>query len=76
VSELESEYTKALFPDERFLANVRESRDNGFEHVCSICGGGIVDSEQFHDTGCPLDPEHEQFLEASREWQAKQEGGG
>jgi hypothetical protein len=76
VSGLENEYTKALFPDEKFLTNVRESRDNGFENVCSICGGGITGSEQFHNTGCPLDPEHEQFLEAAAEWQAKQEGVG
>jgi hypothetical protein len=50
-------YVEAAFPDEEFLRNVRESRDLGFEEVCSVCGGwvGQTPDDSYHHPGCALD---------------------
>ena len=41
----------------RFLKNVREARENGFENLCPCCGCGIHDDSDFHDDGCTEYPE-------------------
>lgn len=44
----------AAFDSERFMKNVEDARDCGFDVVCSECGVGIADETDTHDTGCPL----------------------
>lgn len=46
-----------MVDEERFIHNVADARDNGFELVCAQCGIGMTDDEfedaDAHDTGCP-----------------------
>lgn len=42
---------------ERFIANVVESRENGFEQVCAECGTGLYDESDMHARGCSKVPE-------------------
>ena len=40
-------------PCERFMANVREARENGYDRLCAHCGVGVYDDSDMHDRGCP-----------------------
>lgn len=42
---------------ERFLRNVREAQENGFDLVCGCCGVGLADESDMHDLGCVHYPE-------------------
>lgn len=61
--------TSAEPDDERFMENVVEARENGYDRVCAGCGCGMVDDSDIHERDCPLDPDPgrlERELRASR----------
>jgi hypothetical protein len=39
--------------DDRFMENVREARDNGYDRVCAACGVGVYDESDIHERSCP-----------------------
>ena len=41
-----------VLTDEKFMANVREARENGHDIVCVECGSGIFDDSDIHDREC------------------------
>ena len=43
-----------MTPEEaaRFIPNVIEARENGYEEVCAECGVGIYDDTDMHERGC------------------------
>jgi hypothetical protein len=62
---------------EKFLGNVREAREDGFDLVCATCGVGMTDTDdERHDDWFECSPGHEQFLAMAQEWAAKQKAKG
>lgn len=41
-------------PDDEFMKNVVEARDNGFDFLCAYCGVGLYDESDIHDRYCSL----------------------
>lgn len=39
--------------DEKFMANVREALENGYDLCCARCGVGIHDESDMHERRCP-----------------------
>jgi hypothetical protein len=50
----------------RFLENVLEARENGYDLVCVECGGGIYDDGDLHDRGCSRDPDPDRIAREAR----------
>jgi hypothetical protein len=58
--------------DDRFLKNVREARENGYDLCCSECGAGIYDDSDDHDFYCSHNPEKAKNEARRASWIAKQ----
>lgn len=47
-------------PIPRFLSNVNEAREAGYDVVCADCGAGMHDDSDSHDLFCPQHPDIEE----------------
>jgi hypothetical protein len=56
--------------DDRFMKNIADARENGYDICCVDCGVGLFDDSDEHDTYCPRNPDVEANLERAREYAA------
>jgi hypothetical protein len=62
--------------DARFMRNVREARESGYDLICAECGCGIYDDADDHDPYCSQNPELAENIARRDRWIAKQTSQG
>jgi hypothetical protein len=56
--------------NDRFLDNVAEARENGYDLCCVDCGVGLFDDTDEHDTYCPRNPNVKANFERAAQYAA------